>query len=193
LAATVVDLGANSASRVLALTNPGQLPVDWSITDSPAPFSLVNASGTLQPGQQHLVTVALDRANLAEGTYERTVTVTDANGGNQKVLLRARVERAPQLVLDGPESTLSACEPGPPPVYVGYNDESDIAFPATISWNGPEKGSTQLKQRADIAVYGNVVISGTLAGTYTYTVFVTDVRGNIATIGGSFEIQPCPG
>ena len=109
------------------------------------------------------------------------------------MLLRARVERAPQLSLAGPEGTLSACDPGAKPVVASYSDESAIAFPATISWSGPEQGSTQMKERPQDVVIGDIVISGTVAGAYTYTVFVTDVRGNTASAGGSFTIDPCPG
>lgn len=193
LTATVVDLGAGDQSEAFTVGNPGALPIDWTVDGAPQPFTLVNAGGTLQPGQSQVVTVAIDRGALGEGTIERTVTLFDSNGVGQKMLLRARVERAPRLSLNGPAGVLSACDPGSKNVTVDYTDESAIAFPARVDWSGPESGSNALKQRANTSVFGDILISGTDAGIYSYTVFVTDVRGNVASVSGSFEIQPCPG
>lgn len=193
LTATAVDLGAGDQSEAFTVSNPGALPIDWTVDGGPQPFTLVNAGGTLQPGQAQVVTVAIDRDNLGEGTIERAVTLFDSNGVGQKVLLRARVERAPRLRLNGPQGVLSACDPGSKNVTVDYTDESAIAFPARVDWSGPESGSNALEQRANTSVFGDILISGIDAGIYSYSVFVTDVRGNTGTVSGSFEIQPCPG
>ena len=196
LSSTLIDLGPSKGAAVLNLTNPGGLAVDWVVSGPlPEPFTLTIKSGRLQPGQQQSITVSINRDKLPEGSLERTFTIADATSSpapSFNVTLRASVERAPILVLDGPAGPLSACNGGAPPVVVDYTDESAIFFPATIEWTGPESGNTQLKPRGNLSVYGNIVITGTAPGSYSYTVFVTDVRGNLGTASGGFTIDPCP-
>lgn len=193
LSTTTVDLGANRSSGAVTISNPGGLPVSWSASGNPAPFSLVNAGGTLQPGESTTLTVALDRSNMGEGDVIGNVTLTDGVA-EQLLVMKARVEHAPILVIDdGPEGVLSACDTVNPTVYVTYSDESALAFPATVQWIGPEVGTNQLKERGDIAVYGNILLTNPTAGDYQYVIRLADVRGNVGEVRGFFTIEPCPG
>lgn len=189
-----LDLGAGVESASFTVTNSGGRAIDWSTGGTFAPFTLANTGGTLQPGQSQTVTVGLNRNGLGEGDLQAVVLVTSngaSNGTGPQVVLHATVEHAPTLTLTGPGGNFLACEWTDQAVYVAYTDESAIRFPATMRWEGPFNGSNPLSRRGDIAVYGDIVLATPAAGTYTYTVFVTDVRGNVGSIAGSFTIEPC--
>ncbi len=197
LSATVVDLGATSESAALRVRNTGDVAFEWSADGDPAPFVLINDSGLLQPGQSQTLTLTMTRSDLVEGTYERSITIVPGDGSDidpVKVVLRARVERAPVLALEGPDGDVfSNCKWVDPNVLVTYQDESALQFPAIVSWDGPLNGENQLQQSGDSAVFGQIMIGDPKSGEYFYTVTLTDLRGNIATIEGSFTIEQCIG
>ena len=195
VSSTIVNLGASTISSALQIRNSGGIAFDWSVTGNATPFAILNGGGTLQPGQNQTMTVAITRSGLPEGDYERTITIVPGDSGAAPVtvVLRARVEHAPVLTLDGPEGDVfSNCKWVDPNVYVAYEDESALQFPAIVSWEGATDGENDLSQRADVAVYGQIMV-GPKSGDYFYTVTVTDVRGNSATVEGSFTIEQCIG
>ena len=197
LSTTVIDLGANSTSAPLTVRNTGPVAFEWSVNGNAAPFALINGGGTLQPGQTQTLTLAITRTDLPEGDYERSITIAPADGSGitpKKVVLRARVERAPVLSLEGPNGdTYGNCNWVDPSVIVTYQDESALQFPAFVSWDGPLDGENQLKQRADTSVYGQIMIGDPKSGSYVYVISLADVRGNVATVQGSFTIEQCIG
>ena len=190
---TTVDLGATTGSSSFDVTNTGGTPIIWAADGTVFPFTLVGAGGTLQPGASQTVTVVLDRARLAEGNVQATVLLTAPGVDATQVELRARVERAPALTLvAGPAGTLPACQ-WSSNITVGYTDESAIRLPATVHWAGPLNGNHQLNDNGGSSVVGSIPMVNPLPGAYVYTVTVTDVRGNVATVSGNFTIDPCPG
>ncbi|MDO8363129.1 MAG: sigma-70 family RNA polymerase sigma factor [Actinomycetota bacterium] len=191
MSSAVVDLGAFGNGATVTMRNTGGQPLNWAISGGLGPFALQSTSGTLQPGQSAPVTVSVNRSGLPEGDLERVLTVTGGSSPGLALVLRASVERAPALTLKtGPSSPLLVCQWQNPSVYVEYTDESAIAFPAIVEWTGPVSGSNQLKERGTTAVYGDMPFTP-VAGQYTYEVIVTDVRGNPASLTGTFTVQPC--
>jgi len=165
--------------------------VDFTITGDAGEFGLSNLGTSVPPGGHRTLTVSLDRANLPEGSLQRQLTVS-GGGASLALVLRGSVEHAPLLSLDdGPSGTYPACQFTDQSLYVKYSDESGIAFPATVHWDGPVSGDNQLKERGDIAVYGDLLLTSPPKGAYTYTITVTDIRGNSATVTGSFTLTPC--
>ena len=195
LSATVIDLGATTESAALRIRNTGAVAFEWSIAGDAAPFTLINDGGTLQPGQTQTLTLAITRTDLAEGDYERSITIVPDSGAGitpVKVALRARVERAPVLTLDGPDGEVYGnCNWVDPSVIVTYQDESALQFPAFVSWDGPLDGENQLNQRADTSVYGQIMVGDPKSGSYIYLISLADVRGNVSTVQGSFTIEQC--
>ncbi|MCE9622473.1 MAG: sigma-70 family RNA polymerase sigma factor [Actinomycetia bacterium] len=194
LSATVIDFGADLTSAALHIRNTGDVAFAWSVTGDATPFTIANGGGTLQPGGDQTLTLAISRTNLVEGDYERSITIVPNSGAAPvKVALRARVERAPVLTLDGPQGDVFGnCTWADPDVSVAYQDESALQFPAIVSWVGPVDGQNELQQRANVAVYGQIM-TGPKSGKYVYTITVTDVRGNTAMVEGSFTIEQCIG
>ena len=197
LSATVIDLGDSSTSASLRVRNTGDIPFGWSMGGNASPFVLNNNAGTLQPGQSQTLTLSITRTTLPEGGYERSITIVpdDASGISPvKVVLRASVERAPVLTLDGPAGVYGNCNWVDPTVYVAYQDESPLRLPAVVLFNGPaEGGGYDLIEYEPGTLYGRIIVGDPKAGTYTYTVMVTDLRGNLATVDGSFTIEQCIG
>jgi hypothetical protein len=153
---------------------------------------LTNAGGTLQPGASQVVTVSLNRATLGEGDLQSAALLAGPDGAVKKVTLRARVERAPALVSkNAPSGTLLACQWSPPNIYIEYTDESAIRIPARVDWSGPATGASELADRAGVAVYGEMGLFAPAPGSYAYMVSVSDVRGNVATIAGTFIVAAC--
>ncbi len=192
LSRTTLDLGATTASGSFTVTNSGGLPLTWSTTGSTFPFTLINAGGTLQPAASQVVTVTVDRNSLAEGDVEAAALLAGPDGAVKKVTLKASTERAPELTLkNGPSGELLACQWSPPNIYVEYIDESAIVIPATVQWSGALSGASDLADRAGIAVYGEMSIVSPAPGAYSYTVYVSDARGNVATVEGFFTVKSC--
>ncbi|HQZ33694.1 MAG TPA: sigma-70 family RNA polymerase sigma factor [Ilumatobacteraceae bacterium] len=192
LSLTTLDLGADRVSDSFTVTNSGGLPITWSVNGSTFPFTLINGGGTLQPGASQVVTVALNRNSLEEGDVRAQALLAGPDGAVKKVTLLARTEHAPELTLtDGPSGTLLACQWSPPNIYVEYTDESAIVIPATVEWTGALTGASDLADRVGIAVYGEMSIVSPPVGAYSYTVYVSDVRGNVTTVEGFFTVISC--
>ncbi len=193
LSSSVLDLGPGTASGSFTVTNSGGRSITWSNNGSTFPFVLDIAGGTLPPGASQVVTVTLDRGPLAEGDLQAAALLTGPDGAVKKVTLLGRTERAPNLTLkNGPSGELLACQWSAPNIYVDYIDESAIQVPASVQWTGPSTGAADLADRAGAAVYGEMMsIASPPAGVYTYTVYVSDIRGNVATVSGVFTVIAC--
>lgn len=185
--AAIVDLGAKATSRALDLHNPGQLPVTFTVDGSPAPFVLTATAGTIEPGQHLTLTVALNRSGRPEGAVAADITVRGSDGSSHTVKLRARVERPPVVTIDEP----SGCVGWSGVVYVSvtFSDESPIAEPITLVWSGPINGSTTMVIDGNQA--SGEIITNYQVGVVTFTVTVSDVRGNATTVSGNFQIGLC--
>lgn len=192
LSRTLLDLGADATSGSFTVTNSGGLPIEWSNNGSTFPFTLINGSGTLQPGASQVVTVTLNRSLLPEGDIEAAALLAGTDGAVRKVTLLASTERPPQLTLkNGPSGELLTCQWSPPNIYVEYADDSAVVIPASVQWTGAMSGASDLADRAGLAVYGEMGIPSPTPGSYLYTVSVSDVRGNVGTVQGFFTVRSC--
>ncbi|MGB8861265.1 MAG: sigma-70 family RNA polymerase sigma factor [Ilumatobacteraceae bacterium] len=194
LSAGLVDLGATTSSASFEVRNPGGQPVNWAIAGNSGEFSLSPLNGVVQPGGHATITVTVDRAGRAEGDLQRAVSVTGDPISPQSLTLRARVEHAPSVsITSGPSGTFLACQfPANPFITATYSDESDIALPVVVSWSGPLSGDNQLKIRSPGSAAGSLLITDPPAGTYSYVVSVSDVRGNTGSAQASFVVTSDP-
>jgi hypothetical protein len=192
----MVNLGGSTPSTVFTLSNPGGQPVAWTLAGSPAPFTVSPQSGTLAPGASAGLTVALDRANLAEGTTSNaTVMINGDNGQSIPLVIAAGVERPPTIsganvnqFCNSLDLTLS--------VQATIFDESAISN-ATLSLSGPNSnaGNTAMSPSG---FSGNSSYSGSMVfffndvddvnGSWTWSISATDSRGNTASSSGSFTV-----
>lgn len=98
---TVIDFGNSYTSKTFSITNSGEGTQNWSAAENPDESwitSISPASGSLNAGEQDIVTVNISRDGLADGDYSGTITVT-SNGGDQDVTVNMTVESIPLTLL----------------------------------------------------------------------------------------------
>ncbi len=71
-------------SKNYTLSNPGGTPINYNVTKTQAWVDVSNASGTLNPGGNTVVTVSINATanGLVAGPYSDTVTFTNTSNGN---------------------------------------------------------------------------------------------------------------
>ncbi len=189
LSTTSIDLGATKGSQAIDLFNPGQLPITWNVQGNAAPFTLTSTGGTLAAGQHLTLTVALNRTGHPEGDLASIITVS-GGGVSRQVKLRAAVEHPPSVTIDAPQPQLGCINVDYDTwVTITFFDESPIAEPITLTWSGPRTGSTTMSIDGDQA-FGPIHTEYQV-GTFTFTVTVTDARGNSTTVTGTFDAEYC--
>jgi uncharacterized membrane protein len=88
--------GIDPADQQITLQNTGDAPVQWQLSTDQASVTVTPSSGTLQPGQQVVVTVHVSTAGLAPGPYSATITCTDGSGtqSGQNVAVKIVIDAA---------------------------------------------------------------------------------------------------
>ncbi|HNJ97379.1 MAG TPA: sigma-70 family RNA polymerase sigma factor [Ilumatobacteraceae bacterium] len=188
LSATNVDLGASKNSQALDLFNPGQLPIDWLLDGNAGAFVLTSTGGTLAAGEHLTITVAISRSGRPEGDLSAHLNLDGSDGSVQTLHLKARVEHKPVVTIDQPTGTCT---------YVAYDttvgvtisDESAIAQPITLTWSGPTSGSAYMVPDDNLAF--GLVHTSYQTGIFSFSVTVSDVRGNTTTVQGKFDMEYC--
>jgi hypothetical protein len=71
--------GANPASKLLSVTNPGSGTLTWSATSGATWITLVPTSGTTTT-ETDSITVSINTANLTPNTYNGVITVSGGTG-----------------------------------------------------------------------------------------------------------------
>jgi hypothetical protein len=82
--------GKNPAQQAFTLTNPGNAPLNWAITDNANPSTLLSispVSGTVAPGSSVSITVAPNVSTATAGVINAMLTVHDTDPGT---LLRSQ-------------------------------------------------------------------------------------------------------
>ncbi|MEY2421035.1 MAG: hypothetical protein QOI95_1102 [Acidimicrobiaceae bacterium] len=141
-----LDFGSSATQLPMTILNKGQSALSWSASSSDLWFSVTPTSGTLQPGAQQQVTVALDRAAAPEKSLAGLVTVT-AGGDHATVTLAALVDRPPVISGEAARSnSLAAADCASPSlpertdVDVSVSDGSGIPS-VQLHWSSPGDGN----------------------------------------------------
>ncbi|PID96764.1 MAG: hypothetical protein CSA84_03015 [Actinomycetales bacterium] len=120
LGATLVDLGSTDRVRRFTLSNTGDLPLTWVITEPDAPWSVSPTSGTLAGGVSTTVGIGIDRT-AAVGSYDDVLIVTSDPGGERSVQVRAVIRRLRSTTpADGRRQGRLQAASGPTLVPRGY-------------------------------------------------------------------------
>jgi len=117
--ATPVDFGTNGDQAQLRVANTGREPLVFETRSAVPWISFVGGEGTLDPGANAIVSVALDRSRAPEGAADSEIRV-QSNGGTAAVPVRAVVERPPEVsgVESTPQSVVVRGCPGSTPAQV---------------------------------------------------------------------------
>jgi hypothetical protein len=188
----VVDLGSSSTSGQFSLSNTGGQTLTWSL-DGPAanPFGLSASGGQIDPGQTTVILVSLNRGSAPEGTQIRNLSISSSSGAGAAVELRAVVEHAPVVVITHAAKSPVCPQYEVETIVASVTDESALSS-VVLSWSGPGKsGSAPMQFTGGWSAQLGVPY---IEGTWTYTVTVTDSRGNTGTAQASTEVLcPTPG
>lgn len=193
MASSLLDLGAAAPAADVRLTNPGGLPVDFTIGPGPgsAAFSASPPGGTLGPGESLSVAFGVDRSSLAEGSHRRRFAIDAGDAGAVDVEVRASVERAPTVRLVRAPSATMSCPWSVPPLIAGEVADEATVGAVTVAWTGPgPAGQAPLTSPAPGQWRGQVAI-GHVNGTWTWVVRATDARGNVGTASGATVVTGC--
>ncbi|MDE5743466.1 MAG: carboxypeptidase-like regulatory domain-containing protein, partial [Bacteroidales bacterium] len=95
---TELEFGAAS-SKMFIISNIGNGILTWDVSPVEADWLTLGdkKSGSLQPGYFETLTMTIDRAKLAVGDNQTTITV-NTNGGEKQLKVNAHVELSYQLV-----------------------------------------------------------------------------------------------
>jgi hypothetical protein len=117
--ATPVDFGPAGDQAQLRIANTGREPLVFETRAAVPWISFAGGEGTLDPGTNVVVSVALDRSRAPEGAPGGEIRV-QSNGGSAVVPIRAVVERPPELsgVQTTPQSVVVRGCPGSTPAQV---------------------------------------------------------------------------
>ena len=131
----VVD-GANPATQTLYISNAGDAPLDWSLSEAAGWLSLTPGSGQCTTGTD-LVTVSVDITGLSLGTYNETITIDGVGATNSPrtalvTLAVMPVAPGPYISLAPEALTFSGPAGGPDPASQTFT----ISNPGTgtLSW-----------------------------------------------------------
>lgn len=94
---TNLDYGTNATTNTILISNKGTKSIDWTSSISDNWISIDTDSGTLAPGVEQMITVTVNRVNLAINTYNGTIIFT-ANNQETEVVIAMEVETV--IVLD---------------------------------------------------------------------------------------------
>lgn len=86
----ILDFGTITTELTFDITNTGEGELDWTITTSTAKVIVDPDSGDTQD-ETEVITVTVDRSDMAQGTYEPTVDIS-SDGGNSTITLTVVVE-----------------------------------------------------------------------------------------------------
>lgn len=189
LSRDTIDLGDTDRQATLSLANTGELPLDWSIDGAAAPFAWSARSGTLAPGTTDDLLVSIDRSSLAEGSVNRSFSVSSSGLGTTPLTVLAAVERAPVVRTVTAPSFLRCPGPTGSPVVVAVADESPISG-VVLTWSGPGgSGSAPMRPVGDD--WEAMLAPAATNGDWTWVAQATDRRGNVGTVGAPFLVSGC--
>lgn len=93
-----LSFNPQQVSQPLAVKNIGAGVLNWAIASDQPWLTVTPDTGSEGPNEQTLTSVVVDRAGLADGTYNGTLTVT-SDGGSQDVPVEMAVATSPVLQL----------------------------------------------------------------------------------------------
>ena len=158
---TAVQGGSNPASQTVTVSKNNKRSLKWTVTDNATWLNVSPSSGTLVTTSQ--LSVGVNVAGLATGTYTATVTMKVDKGGNASIPVTVIVEPTKPPTA---KSVTLAWNPNPEPDLLGYK-----VYVSTVSGSygtGLPVGTVTTYTLTDLQM-GN---------TYYFVVTAYDQNGN---------------
>jgi hypothetical protein len=178
--------GSNPAPQTLQITNDGFGALDWTSSDDAPWLSVAPANGSA-PSQ---VTVSVDTAGLAAGTYTAAITVSAPGAGGSPatvpVTLTLSAAAAPAITRVSPRAGSTAGGESLQVLGTGFATGTEVRVGGTLASVVSAQGSTSIVVTTPPGVEGaaNVTVtnaggSATATGAFTYV-----APGSILLIDG---------
>ncbi|MEA2136290.1 MAG: hypothetical protein QOC68_4199 [Solirubrobacteraceae bacterium] len=195
LSFSAVADGANPADKTLSVTNTGTGTLSFTTSDDALWMSVTPGSGTAPQD----LTVSVDTAGLAAGTYTGKVTVTaaGATGSPKDITVTLVVNPGPTLAVAPASLSFSAVAGGANPAaktLTATNSGAGGSLPVSASddaaWLSVTPASGATPQDLSVAVD----TAGLAAGTYTGKVTVTSAgaAGSPRDVAVTLVVGPPP-
>jgi hypothetical protein len=177
------------AAQTLSVTNTGDLTLAFTATAASDSgwLSVAPVLGSVSPGGSTAVTVSVNSASLAAGTYTGSVTITDPNALNSPVVVPVTltVQPAATIAVAPPALTFAATQFGASPAAQTFtvmnSGDAPLTFtPAVALNNGAGWLSVSPAGPLTIAPGGQAQFTAAVpstalaAGTYTGSIAVAD-------------------
>jgi hypothetical protein len=190
-----IDLGMSDVNSSFEVANTGRQPLHFAVRPAASWLRAVIGEGTLAPGQQVVVGVAVDRTEAPEGEATSELRVR-STGGSGVIPVRVGVERPPALsgLEATPQGVVRIGCPGSTPAQVRAMvvEESGTRH-VDLHWRGPD----HLERMAEMVGDRPSSFVGSLgpfptAGDVTWWISATDIRGNSTTSAPeSLRVSDC--
>ena len=106
---TALNFNPSITQQTFSISNTGQGPLHWHLTEDAPWLTVAPGAGTLQSGQSNTVTVSVDRTGMDQGDYVHAIAVA-SDGGNAEVnvtmtVAGIMVKAEPEALDFGPVNT----------------------------------------------------------------------------------------
>ncbi len=181
------------ATKTYTIGNPGQIPINWSVSKSANWISLSSSSGTLSPGQSQsiLVNFNANADGLSASTYSDTLTFTNTtnHAGDATRNVELAILAAGQLSVTTSDHFVSTGPEGGPfsPTSKSYtlSNTGDVSIDWSLNksatWLSASKSGGTIAPDASVTVIINVNSSAEsmAAGDYSDTVTFTNTTNHL--------------
>ncbi|HPW65626.1 MAG TPA: carboxypeptidase regulatory-like domain-containing protein [Salinivirgaceae bacterium] len=182
---TSLDFGATLSSLPIEIKNAGKGTLTWQVVEDVSWIS-VNPTNGSTTNQTSTVIVTVNRAGLAQGTYNQVISVT-SNGGSETITIQVSVS-GPVLSVSPLQLDFTTTETEKT-VYVSNTGIGTVTFNTTPSNNwisvSPNSG-TVTNQTVPVTIKVNC--AGLTPNSYTGTV-VFNSNSNSETVNLNLVIQ----
>ncbi len=186
---TATQGGSNPASQALNIGNTGNATLNWTASDNATWLTLSPANGTVTAGSNQNITLAVNIAGLAAGTFNATITVSDPNATNspQTTTVTLTVQPPtprPTITLNPRTFQFTAIEGrGNPPTQT-LSISNTGSSGSTLNWNGTDNAtwltlsstSGSVPSGSNQSITLTVDVTGLAVGAYNATITVTDAN-----------------
>jgi len=174
--------GANPSPATLTLSNDGGGTLAWTASPDAAWLSVGPGSGSLGAGASQTLTVSVNTAALAEGTYLAAVHVsaTGATNTPQAANVTLNVNSQPKIGTNPKALSFSASSdqgnPSPAAISVTNTGSGTLTWTTSpgASWLAVSPSGGSLAALASEPLLISVTAAGMTPGNYTATVEVSD-------------------
>ena len=193
--------GKNPVQQTLTLANPGNAPLNWAITGDANATTLLSVSpmnGIVAPGSSVPITVTPNVLKSTAGVINATITIQDTDKGttvkSQKVVVKITISNqalisvsTTNIVCNLSSTTTSSTQP------LNITNSGSAVLDWTFSQSLPPwlsvdtPGGTLLP---GYIAFVNVACNNTAlqAGTYTYTLVVSDTDAHTPVIPQNVQV-----